>query len=255
LIVRATAGWPLTVGIVIVGLMISPTITFGEDTAWQEATIIEPFLEIHTGPGSSYPVFYVAEKGETVSLMKRRVDWYEIRLRNGTEGWAYRHEIEKTLLAAGYRKRWTERIYDKFITRRAALGWSAGTFGGDQALYVRITYTLIDSLALEANGGFASGDLGSTQLYHGGVVVTPWRGEWLTINGTIGGGVTHVSPTSLLVNVESGTFSTAYAGAGITIPLFRNLEGRADVRHFTLFMNTEQTEEFQEYSAGLVFRF
>lgn len=235
--------------------MISPTAVFGKDSVFREAVIVEAFLEIHTGPSSSYPVFYVAEKNETILLMKRRVDWYEIRLRNGTEGWAHRREIEKTLLAAGYRKGLMERFYDNFVASKTALGWSAGTFAGDPALYLRLTYGLTDHLALEGNGGFASGDLGGTQLYHGGVVVTPWRARWLAINGTIGGGVVHVTPTSLLVNAESGTFPSAYAGVGFGIPMFRNLEGRVDIRHFTLFMNTERTREFQEYSAGLSFRF
>ncbi len=128
-------------------------------------------------------------------------------------------------------------------------------FAGDPALYVRLTYALTDQVAFEGNGGFVSGDLGSTQLYHGGIVVTPWRGRWVAIGGTIGGGVVHVTPTNLLVNATSGTFPAAHAGVGFTIPLFRNLEARCDVRHFTLFMNTERTREFQEYSAGLSFRF
>lgn len=236
------------------GLAASPTAVFGKDAVFREAVIVEPFLEIHTGPGSSYPVFYVAEKGETIALMKRRVDWYEVRLRNGTTGWAGRREIEKTLLAAGYRKRLMERIYDDLISEKTTLGWSAGTFGGDSALYIRLTYTLTDQLALEGNGGFASGDLGSTQLYHGGLVVTPWSARWVAITATIGAGMVNVTPTDLLVDAESGTFPSAHGGAGLVIPLFRNLEGRIDVRHFTLFMNTERTRNFQEYSAGLTFR-
>jgi hypothetical protein len=249
------AGWRLSVGIACVGLMVGPTAALGKDPVFREAVVVEAYLEIHSGPGSSYPVFYVAEKGETIWLMKQRIDWYQIRLRNGTEGWANRREIEKTLLASGYRKRWTERIYDEFIAGNTLLGWSAGTFAGDPVLCVRLTYTLTDHLAFEGTGGFGSGDLGSTQLYHGGLVVTPWRVQWLAITATMGAGVVHVTPTSLLVNAASGTFPTAYAGAGFTIPLFRNLEGRVDIRHFTLFMNTERTREFQEYSAGLLFRF
>lgn len=232
-----------------------PTPVFGKDSTFQEAVIVEPFLEIHTGPGSSYPVFYVSEKGETILLMKRRVDWYKIRLRNGKEGWANRREIEKTLLASGYRKRFTERLYDDIIADKTELGWSAGTFAGDSALYVRVTYTLTGHLAIEGNAGFASGDLGSTQLYHGGIVVTPWSGRWLALMGTVGGGIVHVTPTSLLVNTPSGTFPAAYAGVGFSIPLFRNLEGRGDIRRFTLFMNPERTREFEEYSVGLSFRF
>ncbi len=233
----------------------SPMAAAGADSAFQEAVIVEPFLEIHTGPGSSYPTFYVAERGETISLIKRRVDWYKIRLRSGQEGWANRREIEKTLMASGHRKRFTERLYDDFIASKTALGWSAGTFAGDPALYVRLTYALTDRLAVEGNAGFASGDVGSTQLYDGGIVVTPWSGRWLAINGTMGGGIVHVTPTSLLVNTPSGTFPAAHAGLGLAIPLFRNLEGRCDVRHFTLFMNPKRTREFQEYSAGLSFRF
>ena len=252
---RAIAGWRLTAGMACVGLMISPTAVFGKDPAFKEAMVVEAFLEIHTGPGSSYPVFYIAEKGETILLIKGRADWYEIRLPNGTEGWANRRDIEKTLLASGYRRRLTERLYDDFIAGNTSLGWSAGTFAGDPALYVRLTYALTDHLAFEGNGGFVSGDLGSTQLYHGGIVVTPWRGRWVAIGGTIGGGVVHVTPTNLLVSATSGTFPAAHAGVGFTIPLFRNLEARGDVRHFTLFMNTERTREFQEYSAGLSFRF
>ena len=252
---RAIVGWRLSIGVACVGLVISPTVVLGKDAPLQKAVVVEPFLEIHSGPGSSYPVFYVAEKGETVTFVKRRVDWYEVRLPDGTEGWTYRREIEKTLLAFGYRKRWTERFYDAFIADKAALGWSAGTFAGDPAIFVRFMYTLTEHIGLEATGAFASGDLGATQLYLGGLVVTPWRAHWLAINGTIGAGTAHTEPTSLLVDSESGTFPTAYAGAGVTVPLFRNLEARVDIRHYTLFMSTERTREFQEYSAGLSFRF
>jgi hypothetical protein len=77
----------------------------------------------------------------------------------------------------------------------------------------------------------------------------------VALTGTIGGGMVNVTPTNLLVDAESGTFPSAYAGVGFVFPLFRNLEARIDVRHFTLFMNTERTRNFQEYSAGLSFRF
>ncbi len=228
---------------------------YGEDQDYQQALVIEPFLEIHTGPSSSHPVFYIAEKGEAIFLMKRRVDWYKIRLLNGKEGWAYKREIEKTLLASGYRKRFTERIYDDYIAGKTEMGWGAGTFGGDQTLYIRLLYKLTDHLAIEGNTGFASGDLGSTQLFHGGIMVTAWKSQWLSLSATIGGGIVHVTPTGLLVNVTAGTFPEAHAGVGFAIPFIRNLVVRGDFRNFTLFMSPKRTREFQEYSMGLSFLF
>jgi len=227
----------------------------GEDRIHQEALVVEPFLEIHTGPGRNYPVFYIAEKGEPIRLIKRRVDWYKIRLPNGTEGWAHRLEIEKTLLASGYRKGFIDRIYDRFFVRRLEMGWGAGTFARDPMLYIRVKYILTDYLALEGSTGFGSGDLGSTELYHGGIVITPWENRWLSLHGTVGGGLVHVTPTSLLVNVTEGTFSEAHAGVGFSLPFFKSLLVRGDFRNFTLFMNPKRTREFQEYSMGLSFRF
>jgi hypothetical protein len=238
-----------------VGLLLCPPTVLGKESGFQSAVVTEAFLEIHTGPASSYPVHYVAERGETILLMRRRVDWYQIRLGNGTEGWAHRRDIEQTLLASGYRKGWLDQIYDDWIAGKTALGWSAGTFAGDPALFVHLVYTFTDRLAAEANASFSSGDFGSTQLYDGGLVITPWQGRSMAVTGTLGGGAAHVAPTSLLVNAESGTFPTMYAGLGISIPLFRNLEARADVRHVTLFMSPERTRNFQAYSVGLSFRF
>jgi len=229
-------------------------IAFGEEE-YQKASVVEPFLEIHTGPGASYPVFYIAEEGEDILLIKRRTDWYRIRLSNGKEGWVHRNEIAKTLLAQGRKKHWLDRFYDDYAAGRLEMGWAAGTFGGDPSLHVRVTYLLTDTLAIEGSAGYVSSDLGNTELYGGGVVVTPWSGRWFSVSGTVGAGFVLATPSSLLVNVSREKFHEAHAGLGITIPLVRNLFVRGDFRNFTLFMTPERTREFQEYSMGLSFRF
>lgn len=228
---------------------------FGEERFYQQARVVEPFLEIHTGPGGSYPVFYIAEKGEFLSLLKERTGWFKVRLVNGNEGWVHRLEIEKTLRSFGHQKRFTERIYDDFIADRVEMGWGGGTFGGDPTLYVRATYLSTEIVALEGSVGLSSGDLGGTELYNGGLVIIAWKNRWVSLFGTLGGGAIHVVPTSLLVDATTGTFPVAYAGVGMTTPFFRNLFIRSDFRNFTLFVNPKQTQEFQEYSIGLSFRF
>jgi len=227
---------------------------FGEED-YQRASVAEPFLEIHTGPAGSYPIFYIAEQGEEILLLKRRTDWYRIRLSNGKEGWVHRSGIEKTLLAQGRKKQWVERLYDDTIAGRLEMGWAAGTFNGDPSLFIRATYIMTDVLALEGTAGFVSGDLGSSELYHGGIVVTPWRGRWFSLSGTVGAGYIFATPSSLLVNVTRETFQEAHAGLGISVPLVRNLFARGDFRNYTVFMSPERTREFQEYSVGLSFRF
>jgi uncharacterized protein YgiM (DUF1202 family) len=222
---------------------------------YQKASVVEPFLEIHTGPGRGYPIFYIAERGEEILLLKRRTDWYQIRLSNGKEGWVYRTEIEKTLMAQGRKKGMMDRIYDDYLVGRLEMGWGAGTFDGDPSLYVRMTYLLTDVLSLEGGAGFVSSDQGSIDLYQGGIVLTPWRWRGLSLSATVGGGVVYATPSSLIVDVTRKTFQEAHAGLGISIPLVRNLFARGDFRNYTVFMSPERTREFQEYSIGLSFRF
>ena len=38
----------------------------------QQVVIDDPFIELHTGPGRGYPVFYIAERGEHVQLLKEK---------------------------------------------------------------------------------------------------------------------------------------------------------------------------------------
>ena len=247
--------WGATFFVPWVILLIIPEPVWGDGERVPEANIAEPFLEIRTGPGRGFPVFYIAEKGETVFILKRRVDWYKIKLSNEKQGWVHRKDIEKTLRVSGRRKSFTERIFDSYISNRFEMGLGAGTFGGDPIIIFRGTYHLTDFLGMEGSAGFASGDLGGTDIFQGGLILTPWRNRWVSFFATIGGGFIHVEPTSLLVKPSEDTSPAAYAGLGFTVPLFRNLMIRGDFRNATVFKDTVRTQEFQEYSMGLSFRF
>ncbi len=226
-----------------------------KEEAHPKAKVVEPFLELHSGPGRSYPVFYIAEKGEVLLLLKRRTDWYKVQLFNGQEGWVHRDEVAKTLQASGHQKGWGERFYDTHIDGRLKAGWSGGQFEGDPALFLRLSYFLAGVLSVEASLGRVSGDLGDTDLYLGGLVITPWRGLWFSLYGTIGGGRIRTSPARLLVNASKDNFSTAYAGIGFSAPLFRHLFLRGDFRNYTLFISPERNREFREVTLGLTVGF
>ena len=51
-----------------------------------ELVVTAPYLEMHTGPGRGYPVFYVVGRGETLVVLYSRTDWYKVRAPRGQEG-------------------------------------------------------------------------------------------------------------------------------------------------------------------------
>jgi len=70
-----------------------------------EVLVADPFLEMHTGPGRGYPVFYVAGEGETIKVLKRRTDWFKVELRRGEhrvkQGWVKLEQMRDTLDLGG----------------------------------------------------------------------------------------------------------------------------------------------------------
>lgn len=64
-------------------------------------TMTASYIDIHTGPGRGYPVFHVAEKYDTLRLIKRRTDWYKVATTDGKTGWVPRAKLESALSADG----------------------------------------------------------------------------------------------------------------------------------------------------------
>src|SRR6185295_14823293 len=70
-----------------------------EDTASQptptteQVQITDPFIELHTGPGRGYPVFFVAARDEWITIEMRHTDWYKVRAAGGQVGWAQRSQL------------------------------------------------------------------------------------------------------------------------------------------------------------------
>ena len=69
------------------------------DDRLQKILIADPFIELHTGPGRGFPVFFVAERGQEVEIVKRRTDWFMVRTDRGVEGWVAREQMIATLRA------------------------------------------------------------------------------------------------------------------------------------------------------------
>jgi hypothetical protein len=52
-------------------------------TRTERLQVAEAFLELHTGPGRGYPVFFVVERQRWVMVELRHTDWYRVRAEGG----------------------------------------------------------------------------------------------------------------------------------------------------------------------------
>ncbi|MDH5547942.1 MAG: SH3 domain-containing protein [Gammaproteobacteria bacterium] len=68
--------------------------------AQESITIGAEFVEMRKGPGEAYPIFYVVEKGETVTLIRQQNEWMLVRLNDDVQGWLQVEDV----LSAVYRR-------------------------------------------------------------------------------------------------------------------------------------------------------
>ena len=68
---------------------------YGKDG--RTVVIADPYIELHTGPGSGYPIFHVADRGEQLVVSKRRTNWFRVRTQDGKKGWVSVDQLARTL--------------------------------------------------------------------------------------------------------------------------------------------------------------
>lgn len=249
-------GWIRRVGFASVLLLLSLS-GLREAAAADEYQVVvsDPYLELHTGPGRGYPVFYVIDRGATVTVLKRRTDWFKVRNDRGREGWVSRAEILATLGLKGDPLDLREPSRGDFASRRWEAGVMAGDFGGASILSLYGAYAFSDSLAVELTGShvlgnFSTGVLGTLSLVH--TFVPEWR---VSPYFTLGTGVIVTSPKTTLVQGPDRTDQIAHVGAGLKGYLTRRFMARIEYRSNVVFTSRDDNEEVDEWKAGFAFFF
>ncbi|MGB5245969.1 MAG: SH3 domain-containing protein [Woeseia sp.] len=218
-------------------------------------TVADPFLELHTGPGRGYPVFYVVDRGDEVEIVKRRTDWFLVRLMDGREGWVKREALERTLQPSGAAVEFEDAGLADFTDSRWEAGLLAGDFGGANIISVYGGYSLNRHVGIELwgsqiLGNFSNGWMGSVNVIH--ETFPDWR---ISPFFTLGTGYINTSPKSTIVQSEDRSDQMAHAGAGFRIYTSRRFMLRAEYKSYVIFTSRNDNEEVEEWKVGFAFFF
>jgi len=221
------------------------------DGAGLQMQVVEPYLELHTGPGRGYPVTLVVERGEWIGITRRRTDWFKLRTSQGKEGWAPRAAIETTVTEAGTPIHLRDVLFDDYRSRRFEVGFAGGVLEGDPSMLVRGGYRFHENLSGEFTVGQASGDFSSSRLYYASVVSEPFP-EWrLSPFFSLGLGRYVSTPKATLVGAIETESNTANAALGARFYLTRRFIVRGEYRRHVVFVDQNRINEFNELSLGI----
>ena len=231
-----------------------PPAALAED--FVQIKVSEPLLDLHTGPGRGYPIFYVAERGETVQILERRTEWFKVRTERQKEGWVSREQMEKTVMAEGVQQDLRDAVLNDFLHRRWEVGFAFGRFDGDPSINLRAAYHITDNLASEFAISQIAGSYSDSRMYTLNLMLQPYTDTRFSPYFTIGGGMFENRNRGSLVGSTSDiTSSTANAGLGLRVYLARNFIARIDYRHHMSMTNVQTDDRFDEMLAGFSFFF
>lgn len=240
----------MRITLILLSWLMAAQAVFAADDDLQFVKVDDPYIELHTGPGRGFPIFYVAERHEEVAVLKRRTDWFKIRLRKGQEGWVALKQFQRTLTLLGQPLELNIEGLDDFVDRRWEMGAAYGDFAGANLLHLYGAFQFTENLSLElrateALGNFSNSVLGNINLVH--QPFPEWR---YSPYFTIGAGQIFTNPSATLVQTEDRSDYALNVGVGAKIYVTRRFIFRLEARNYAIITSRDDIEDINEWTAG-----
>jgi Bacterial SH3 domain len=234
-----------------------PSLPQAEPAALNEERlqVTAPYLEMRSGPGRGYPIFYVVERLQWVNVELRHTDWYRVRAERGQTGWVHRKELESTLTEAGGTKTFRDVLLDDFLHRRVEFGAAWGRFKRDPMLKLWLQVKLGDAVGAEVSIGQVQGVFSGSDFWHIGLTSEPWYDKRFSPFFSIGLGKFNNVPNAQLVNAVTVSGKLAQATLGLRWHLSERFTARLDATLYTAFLSDLRSTEYRSLTAGIGFFF
>ena len=214
--------------------------------------VAEPFIELHTGPASGYPVFHVVARDDQIEILKKHTNWYKVRAEKGIEGWVAAHALAMTLNLNDEPVDLGKDTFEQYLKRDWEFALTAGVLEDVASLSVSAGWVFTENMVAEVSytqalGSFSENQLIAIRLQH--YAFPEWR---LSPYLTLGTGQIRTKPRANLVQSgdEVRTSDLLEAGIGVRYYLNRNFVARLEYKSLLALTDRDEQEELEEWKLG-----
>ena len=219
-----------------------------------EVVVSDPYIEMRTGPGRGYPIFYVAGQGDQIQILKRKTDWFKIRMPRGShdtrEGWVHIDQIRHTLDLEGNPIAVPVYGLDEFASRRWEFGLGGGDLDGAATISGYAGFSLNPYIALQIEASQILGEYSDGYMVGGSIVMSPFPRWRISPFFTIGTGYIHVEPQTTIVQAEDLDDEIVHAGVGANVYISDKFMLRMEYKRHTVLTSRNDNEELNQWKAG-----
>ncbi len=226
-----------------------------EGDSLERVQVADPYIELHTGPGRGYPIYFVVDRKEWIEIELRHTDWFKVRTAAGKEGWVERGQLEQTLTERGGKKTFRDVLAEDYLRRKFEFGAGWGHFSSDPMLKVWVTYNPLEVFAVEATVGQVQGRYSGTGFWHLDLLAQPWSDRRLEPFFGIGVGRIYNLPSASLIGNQATNSNSANAMFGLRYHVSDRLIARLDWAAYTSLISSSRTDQYHALTAGLSFFF
>ncbi len=236
----------------LLGLGIISKVNASDDLL--ELEVIDPYIELQSGPAVGYPIFYTIEQGETIIVLTRRAGWYELQAENGRTGWARASQVARTLLPTGEPVDLPSVSYGDYLINSWRVGFNMGQFSdgelsGSDTFSYSIGYRPLSWAGIEAEfGKFYDTEIrGNYQSLN--LLIEPLS-EWkLSPVLHLGGGTFKMESQPELTPLDLDNSSFKTYGLSVNYYIGRNFVIHSGFQNYTLSTHTDD-ERLKRWNIG-----
>lgn len=232
--------------------MLTVLCSFFAFTTWadeQPTLVIDvPFIELHSGPADGYPVVFVIEKDEPVTVLLKRTSWFKVKDKRGNEGWF--HENKLTSLTLNGELLSANVIEQQYSQRTWEGGVMYGDFEGANYYDVSLGFVFNPVISAEVSLGKALGDFSDSDLYEMTLYAQPFPELLISPYIGVGGGLIKTKPHGVLADSKNRDDTLMSAAIGAKYHLARNFILRAEYKHSLILTDRDDNEEIKIWKVG-----
>ncbi len=251
---RSIRTWCPAVLLLVCPLFAAPA-AYSAGPEYVQVFVTAPILEMRTGPGRGFPVFYTVGREDSLDVLKRRTDWFKVRTTRGVEGWVAQRDMLETVTADG--AAFTFPLGDRsgFTEHEFESGFYYGQYGGADLISAYGAYSFNPHLSVEVSLGQFLGNASNGTKLDLGLAHVFFPERRFSPFAKLGTGVVDIDPKATLVQPTDRTDQTAYVGGGVRFYLTRRFFLRAEYSGHVTFTSRDDNEEVNEWKAGFAFFF